>query len=117
MPVPASSPTPLPTAKTQTLQAILDQAEPLDQVAQQPVNILLVGRTGAGKSSLINTLFKADQAEVDVLPSTDQVRRYHWQGDSGDALTLWDSPGYEQPTGRITATCCWTMPTRRICCY
>jgi predicted GTPase len=96
MPVPASSPTPLPTAKTQTLQAILDQAEPLDQVAQQPVNILLVGRTGAGKSSLINTLFKADQAEVDVLPSTDQVRRYHWQGDSGDALTLWDSPGYEQ---------------------
>ncbi|MGF1569309.1 MAG: GTPase family protein [Nodosilinea sp.] len=95
LPVPPKSPA-APAAQTQTLRDILDQAEPVEQVGHPPVNILLVGRTGAGKSSVVNTLFEADQAAVDVLPSTADIRRYHWQADGGEALTLWDSPGYEQ---------------------
>jgi predicted GTPase len=86
----------LPKSDTTTLQEILEKAEPTAKVTQKPVSILLVGRTGAGKSSVINTLFQADRAEVDVLPSTDRIQSYHWQIATGEALTLWDSPGYEQ---------------------
>lgn len=83
-------------AKTATLQSILAQATPTETVEQKPVSLMLVGRTGAGKSSLINTLFKTDLAEVDVLPSTDQIRQYSWQLNTGETLKLIDSPGYEQ---------------------
>ncbi|MBK1989652.1 GTPase family protein [Sphaerospermopsis aphanizomenoides BCCUSP55] len=90
-------PTPeLPQPKTQTLRDIFTQAEPLEQVEQKPVNILIVGRTSAGKSSLINTLFQSELAAVDVLPSTDAIKTYHWQTETGEILNLCDTPGYEQ---------------------
>jgi uncharacterized protein len=89
----ATNPPSLPQSKT--LREILSQAEPVEVVEQKPLNILLVGRTGAGKSSLINLLFQANLAAVDVLPSTDQIQSYEWQAD-GETLVLWDTPGYEQ---------------------
>ncbi|WP_413163497.1 GTPase family protein [Capilliphycus salinus ALCB114379] len=86
----------LPKAKTATLREIFEQAEPTEKVEQKPINILLAGRTGAGKSSLINTLFQAEKAEVDVLPSTDKIKNYQWETPTGETLILWDTPGYEQ---------------------
>ena len=95
--LPEIMPTPnLPEAKTQTLAEILKSAQPETEVVQKPVNIILVGRTGAGKSSLINTLFQANRAEVDVLPSTDRIQNYTWQTPTQEVLNLLDTPGYEQ---------------------
>ena len=86
----------LPKTETQTLKQILESAQSPQEVDRKPVNIILVGRTGAGKSSLINTLFQADKAEVDVLPSTDKIQNYRWQTPSKEVLNLLDTPGYEQ---------------------
>jgi uncharacterized protein len=86
----------LPKTRTQTLESILTQAEPVEKVEQKPVSILLTGRTGAGKSSLINTLFQSNLAAVDVLPSTAEIQNYHWQTQDGETLNLLDTPGYEQ---------------------
>jgi uncharacterized protein len=93
--LPVAEPT-LPKVHTQTLRDIIAQASSPALIEQQPVNLLLVGRTGAGKSSLINTLFVEAQSEVDALPSTDRLQDYRWQTATGEALTLWDTPGYEQ---------------------
>jgi len=81
--------------QTKTLREIFSQTERRN-LEQEPVNLLLIGRTGAGKSSLINTLFKSEQAAVDVLPSTDRVQDYHLKTAVGESLILWDAPGYEQ---------------------
>lgn len=95
LPEVAPNPT-LPQTKTQTLKEILASAEPEAEVVKQPVKIILVGRTGAGKSSLINTLFQSEEAEVDVLPSTEEIQTYRWHTPTQEVLNLLDTPGYEQ---------------------
>ncbi len=82
-------------SQTQTLREAMVLAQPAGVVEQAPINLLVIGRTGAGKSSVINTLFTKPKAVVDALPSTDKIQSYAWKiGD--DRLQLWDTPGYEQ---------------------
>jgi predicted GTPase len=62
----------------------------LKLLKNQKLNILLVGSTGAGKSSTINSLFDINDAHVGLspYPETMDISRY----DLGN-LILWDSPG------------------------
>ncbi|MFM7384111.1 MAG: GTPase family protein [Microcystaceae cyanobacterium] len=92
----ATSPVTLAKPSTQTLQELLLQAESPEKVEEKPINLFVVGRTGAGKSSLINSLFRQSFIVTDVLPNTSTLQEYHWQTSTGESLILWDSPGYEQ---------------------
>lgn len=63
----------------------------------QKINILLVGATGSGKSSTINSLFNTNVAKVGVgvNPETSDIECYQLEN-----LTIWDSPGLGDSTDK-----------------
>lgn len=68
---------PTSTRRTDTgiLQEILEQSLPLARAETKPVNVFLVGCTGAGESSLINSLFAAPTTRVFPLPNTNDIQQ------------------------------------------
>ena len=67
------------------------------------VNIFVTGKTGTGKSSLVNGIVGKDVAvEGDTLdPSTDKVTMYQCMVDDIE-VNVWDSPGLQDGTDRET---------------
>lgn len=59
----------------------------------EPLRILVAGQTGAGKSSLLNALADAVEAEVNAVPATSEFTAYKLSHDGLRAALLIDSPG------------------------
>lgn len=68
------------------------------ETATEPLRILVLGRTGAGKSSLINALCDDQLAATDILPNTtQQLTAYPIIREQFTRALLLDSPGYDSP--------------------
>lgn len=65
-------------------------------------NIMLLGTSGAGKSSLINTVFRKDIAPVsDVKPETHSYDTIYMGATYGSTVNLIDTAGYKMGQGEI----------------
>lgn len=78
-------------------------SQKLSKLANEEINILVVGGTGVGKSSTINALFQVDseQCKADVAkvgtgpnPETQVLTKYRL----AQNLIIWDSPGLGEST-------------------
>lgn len=68
-------------------------AKSVETTTDQQANILVVGATGAGKSSLVNHIFGVDFAETGIgKPVTQETTKYEIDG---VPITLFDTKGYE----------------------
>jgi predicted GTPase len=60
----------------------------------QPLRILVLGQTNAGKSSLINALFGATKADINVTPTTTGITAYLLEREGLDTAIILDCEGY-----------------------
>ena len=77
-----------------TLQQLLEQAPSSESVEPPPVTLLLLGRSGAGKSSLVSALLQTERASADGSAGAEATRHYTWQRPMGEALVVTQMPGY-----------------------
>ena len=74
-----------------------DQRENISQAIHaeldKPLTVAIMGQTGVGKSSLINTLFGTKLEVGDIKPTTKIPEAIKVHGSSGHPLTFWDMPG------------------------
>ncbi|MCB1920171.1 MAG: 50S ribosome-binding GTPase, partial [Candidatus Competibacteraceae bacterium] len=62
----------------------------------EPLRILVMGRTNAGKSSLINALFGRLTAATDILPdTTTELTPYRLEREGLIAALIFDTPGFD----------------------
>lgn len=73
----------------------IEQAIRSNEEQQEDPRLLVLGATGAGKSSLINRVFGQELQEVNTIESTTRTFTTHpYQIDSRTRVLITDSPGY-----------------------
>jgi predicted GTPase len=71
----------------------IEQAEYVAR-SVEPLRILVLGQVGAGKSSLINSLFGEIKSAEGLLPTTPEITPYVLERDGLQQVIVLDSPGY-----------------------
>lgn len=85
-------------------KALQQAAEQQTRLEEEPLRILVLGRTNAGKSSLINALFGELKTATDVLPdTTTELQPYRLERDGFTAALIFDSPGFDSGLMRSSA--------------
>lgn len=80
--------------RSRAYQEDLRQSAPL----AEPLRIVIIGQTSAGKSSLINALADSLHAEIDILPTTDRLVTHRLQLDGAAPMHLIDTVGLDHGT-------------------
>jgi hypothetical protein len=73
-----------------------EPARPEPAPGPKPIGIAVLGPVKAGKSSLVNTLLRKQDATVDTLPVAHIGTRYNLTLPGGQPITLLDTAGYGQ---------------------
>ena len=77
------------SAKALNIKKIIDEA--IEKIGQ--VNIIIAGKTGVGKSTLVNAVFKGNLAETGVgKPVTQTMKEYSKEG---EPVHIFDTKGFE----------------------
>jgi small GTP-binding protein len=78
--------------------AMTNLQESVDDFAQnlKSLNVLVIGKTGVGKSTLINAVFGEETAKIGAgLPVTQYFEKYSIEEDGAIPISLYDSAGCE----------------------
>jgi predicted GTPase len=81
-----------PESRQDSQQALAQQ----DSLECEPLRIVVVGQTNAGKSTLINTLFDKPVAAADVVSTTAELMPYKLEREGLVSGLIFDTPGYSE---------------------